>query len=311
MGHPRAEVEEAFAEFRRRGVQNHDWPGWAELFTEDALYIEHNLGTFHGREEIKSWITACMRDFPSMTLSIDWWMIDGDRVTFYIWNMLPDPAGGRSEYKFPNTTALGYGGDGLWIYEEDFYNPHDASQVFLSWLEAGGRRDTAPDHSLRGISDYCPEPRPDPFPRDEVEREFQRYLERGRAATATGDWDRWADQFTADARFREHQYGEFRGREQIRTSVSLLVRPLPQLESRLDWYMIEGNRVSFRSLLGLPDPRGGGSRFEWPVHVILHYAGEGAWSYEEDVYNPDEGARAVRAWVNSGGEPPPGVLRGF
>ena len=31
---------------------------WADLFTEDAVYIEHLFGEFEGREEIREWITA-------------------------------------------------------------------------------------------------------------------------------------------------------------------------------------------------------------------------------------------------------------
>ncbi len=311
MSHPRSEVEEAFAEFRQRGVERHDWSGWAELFTEDALYIEHNLGTFHGREQIRGWIVACMRDFPSMTLAIDWWMIDGDRVAFYIWNMLPDPAGGTREYKFPNTTVLQYAGDGRWSYEEDFYNPHDASVVFREWIEAGGRRDTPPDHTLKGIADYYPQPSSTLRPRGEVEREFERYTERARLAMSSGDWDQWAAQFTSDALYREHRYGVFHGRERILAGIKSGVESFPDMQLVVDWCMVDGNRVSFRGLKRFPDPDGGGRSFEWPVHVILHYAGDGRWSYEEDVYNPEEEVVTVRSWVEAGGRIPPGVVSGL
>src|ERR1700730_13776492 len=102
MAFPRQEVEAAFADFRRRGVQEHDWAGWADLFTDDATYVEHNLGTMRGHQAIKDFIVGCMADYGAMTFDIEWWMIDGDRVVFYIWNLLPDPAGGGRDYKFPN-----------------------------------------------------------------------------------------------------------------------------------------------------------------------------------------------------------------
>ena len=45
--------------------------------------------------------------------------------------------------------------------------------------------------------------------RDELEREFEAYKERGRLAGETGDWASWADQFTEDATYVEHHYGRF------------------------------------------------------------------------------------------------------
>lgn len=305
MSHSREEVEAAFAEFRRRGAGERDWPGWADLFTTDANYIEHNLGTFDGRDEIKAWITGTMAEYQSMTFDIDWWMIDGDRVAFNIWNLLPDPAGGTAEYRFPNTTVLHYAGGGLWDDEEDFYNPLDATRVFTAWLSAGGRHGTPPDPSLTGTPDWAPQPVATDHPRDEVEAEFHRYVDRARTAIATGDWGPWADQFTADARYREHHFGTFAGRDEIKTWIMSVMRPFPQMEFPVDWYMIDGNRVSQRSLQRMPDPTGSGRLFEWPVHVILHYAGNGQWSYEEDVYNPAEGVATLLAWAEAGGELPP------
>ncbi len=305
MSHAREEVAAAFAEFGRRGAENRDWPGWADLFATDAEYIEHNLGNFHGRDEIKAWIVSTMADHAAMTFEIPWTMIDGDRVAFYIWNLLPDPTGGKAEYKFPNSTVIHYAGDGLWSYEEDYYNPADAVRVFTDWFKAGGRRDSAPDATLRGIAGWSPEPVATQHSREEVEAEFHRYVERARLAVATGDWDQWADQFTPDAHYREHHFGTFEGRAAIKEWITSIMRPFPQMEFPVDWYMIDGNRVSQRSIQRLPDPSGGNSHFEWPVHVILHYAGNGQWSYEEDVYNPAEGVATVLAWAEAGGELPP------
>jgi limonene-1,2-epoxide hydrolase len=308
MVHPREEVAEAFAEFGRLGAEGRKWPAWADLFTDDARYIEHNLGTFHGRDEVKTWITSTMADYGAMTFEIEWSMIDGDRVAFYIWNLLPDPSGGGAEYKFPNSTVLHYAGDGKWSYEEDYYNPADATKVFTAWLTAGGRRETPPDPSLRGVAGWSPQPVEPAFPREEVEAEFHRYVERARLAVATGDWEQWADQFTEDARYREHHFGTFAGRDAIKAWITSVMRPFPGMEFPVDWYMIDGNRVSQRSIQRLPDPAGGNRRFEWPVHVILHYAGDGRWSYEEDVYNPAEGVATVMEWAEAGGQLPPEAL---
>lgn len=300
----RDEIETAFAEFRRRGVGEHDWAGWADLFTDDARYIEHHLGEFHGREAISEWIVACMRDYASMTLHIDWWAIDGDRVAFYIWNNLPDPTGTGKRYGFPNTTVLHYAGDGKWDVEEDFYNPADAERVWTEWFTDGGRPHTPPDRSLEGIEGWAP-PVPEPaFPREEVEREFAEYRKRGDLAVATGDWDQWADQFTADARYFEHHYGRFAGRDAIRAWITRTMGPFPDMFFPLEHAVIEGNRVVAVIPNCLPDPTGGDTEYRFDVHVVLHYAGNGQWSYEEDVYNPTEAEQTIGAWVAAGGTLP-------
>jgi hypothetical protein len=306
-GHPREEIESAFAEFRKLGAEQRDWPAWAGLFTDDATYIEHYLGRFTGRAEIEDWIVSTMKDYPAMTFSIDWWIIEDDRVVFYIWNHLPDPAGGDARYSFPNLSIIHYAGDGKWDFEEDEYNPADAERVFGEWLAAGGRRDTAPDESLVAIPDYTPEPPPGEFSREEIDAEFEKYKDRARLAVSTGDWDQWADQFTEDARYYEHHYGRFNGREEIRAWIKGVMQPFPTMEFPYEWHMVEGNRLAFYVQNRLPDPTGGDDHFDVPTLCVLHYAGNGQWAYEEDCYNPREFPDVVMAWVAAGGELPEGL----
>jgi hypothetical protein len=56
MAHwPRSEIESAFIEYQQRAATagaSADWRAWADLFTEDATYIEHHYGTVTGREAI-------------------------------------------------------------------------------------------------------------------------------------------------------------------------------------------------------------------------------------------------------------------
>ncbi len=303
--HPRAEVEEAFAEFRRRGEQAMDWPAWADLFTDEALYEEHHLGTFEGRPAIAEWIDACMRDYPTMTLWVDWVLIDGNHVSFSIWNNLPDPTGTGRRFGFPNTTFLEYAGDGRFRWEADFYNPADAERVFKDWIAAGGRRHTPPDPTLRGMDGWSRDPVATVFPRDEVERELKAYRQRGVIAVETGDWNQWADQFTDDAYYVEHHYGRFEGQAAIRNWINGVMQPFPTMEFPIELALIDGNRVSCLIPNVLPDPAGGDAYFGFDVNTILHYAGNGKWSYEEDVYNPREAERAIRRWVKAGGQIPP------
>ena len=298
----RAEVEAAWAEFQRRGVQGEDWPAWSRMFTDDAVYIEHNLGVFNGQQAIESFIVPCMKDYPSMTLWIEWAAIEDDIIAFYIWNNLPDPTGTGKNYQFPNTTFLQYGGDGKFSYEGDFYNPADAERVFTEWLTAGGRKSTPQDHSLKGIEGWSPAVPTPAFPRDEVEAEFAKYRQRGEIAVRTGDWDQWADQFTDDANYREHHYGYFTSGAEIRAWIKGVMQPFPTMAFPVRWSTIDGNRVNALIPNILPAPDGDDGYYGFDVHTVLHYAGNGKWSYEEDLYNPKEAGEVVQKWLAAGGK---------
>jgi len=144
--YPRAEIEQALASYcraRDEASRTGDWSIWADVFTEDAHYIEHAYGEFDGRESIRKWITEVMAPFPRMTFPQDWCVIDeaNDAVVFQCQNQFPEPfdADGKP-FQFPNWTRLVYGGGGRWKSEEDMYNPaRDAPRVFKGWLDAGGK----------------------------------------------------------------------------------------------------------------------------------------------------------------------------
>jgi predicted SnoaL-like aldol condensation-catalyzing enzyme len=299
--YPREEIEAAWAEYQRRGVGEHDWPGWADMFTEDARYEEHFLGVFEGKPAISKFIVDVMKEYAAMTLWIEWSIIDGDRIGFYIWNNLPDPAGTGKRYAFPNTTFLQYGGDGKFSFEADYYNPADAERVFTEWLTDGGKRDTPQDRSLRGIDGWNPEPPTPAFPREEVEAEFEKYRARAALAVESGDWDQWAAQFTDDAHYREHHYGYYTSGEQIREWINSVMQPFPTMEFPPSYALIDGNRVSALIPNILPAPEGDDGYYGFDVNTILHYAGNGKWSFEEDVYNPREAEDVVARWVAAGG----------
>jgi len=36
--------------------------------------------------------------------------------------------------------------------------------------------------------------------------------------------------------------------------------------------------------------------------TILEYAGDGLWSYQEDLYNPREGEQVIKNWLEAGGK---------
>ncbi len=136
--HPRSEVEEAYHHFVTTGDSG-DWNAWADLHTEDGVWVEHHLGTFRGREAIRRAITDVMKPVPMMLFPVDWHVIEGDRVVFYPWQVLPDPTDEGRDFRFGCVTILGYAGNGEWSYQEDLYNPKEGQKVVKSWLEAGGK----------------------------------------------------------------------------------------------------------------------------------------------------------------------------
>lgn len=142
----RTEVEAAFHDFIAMGdrcAESGDWNPWADIHSEDGVWMEHHLGEQRGRDAIRKVIVDVMKPVPMMYFPVDWFMIEGNRVSSYIWQQMPDPKGGDEIYRFGCVTILEYAGDGLWSFQEDVYNPNDATKMMTRWMEAGGKLATA------------------------------------------------------------------------------------------------------------------------------------------------------------------------
>jgi ketosteroid isomerase-like protein len=131
-------VEKAWRHFVAVGDSG-DWNAWADLHSEDGVWVEHHLGTFRGREEIRKGIVDVMRQAPPMEFPVEWHVVEAGRVVFYPWQVFADPSGGDEVYRFGCVTILEYAGDGLWSYQEDLYNPREGEEVVKRWLAAGGK----------------------------------------------------------------------------------------------------------------------------------------------------------------------------
>ena len=138
----REELEEAFAAYQHAGQEagrTGNWAAWADVFTEDAEYVEHHFGTFHGREAIREWISGVMSTFPGNVMPefpIEWHVVDEDRgwIVCKLWNRMADPGDG-SVLEAMNFTLLKYAGHGLWSYEEDVYNPNAFVEMVQEWSQ--------------------------------------------------------------------------------------------------------------------------------------------------------------------------------
>ena len=138
------------------------------------------------------------------------------------------------------------------------------------------------------------------FSRDEIEAEFEKYKARAAEAGRTGDWNPWADQFTEDARYKEHVYGEFEGREEIRAWIVETMGTPPgswMPEFPVEWHLVDEDRDRIVCWVWnrMEDP-GDGSIHQEGNGTILDYAGDGLWSYEEDIYNPAHFGTMLEEW---------------
>ncbi len=138
MKFDRSEVEAAYQNFVRVGDSG-DWNAWADLHGEDGVWLEHHLGRFEGREAIRKAILEVMAPVPMMVFPVEWHVIEGNRVVYYPWQVMPDPKGGNADYRFGCVTILEYAGDGLFSYQEDLYNPREGQDVIKRWIAAGGK----------------------------------------------------------------------------------------------------------------------------------------------------------------------------
>jgi len=159
----RDELEAGFKHYQdevKRCADSGDWTHFANLFTEDATYVEHAYGTFHGRDEIRAWVTKTMTNAPGcwmVEFPPSWSVIDEDRgrIVCEILNVMSD-AGDGNVYQPTNVTILGYAGDGLFDYEEDVYNPTRFVEAIESWGRAAAPNDRLPDGAERWLDAALP-----------------------------------------------------------------------------------------------------------------------------------------------------------
>jgi hypothetical protein len=129
-----------FVETANRCAEAGEWRDWANLFTEDARYVEHMFGEMHGREEIHRWIAATMAEWPNRAMTSfphAWCSCDEEKGWWIcrIENRFRDPGDG-SVHQAHNLTVLHYAGDMQFSYEEDAYNPANFGPVVGAWLAA-------------------------------------------------------------------------------------------------------------------------------------------------------------------------------
>ncbi len=138
----REELEEAFDVYQKTALEagtSGNWREWANMFTEDATYIEHHYGEIGGREAIYNWIQSTMEEPINQAMRyfpIDWYTIDEDKgwIICKVWNRMIDPGDGSIHQEY-NITILRYAGNHQWSYEEDVYNPAHFGKMIKGWMD--------------------------------------------------------------------------------------------------------------------------------------------------------------------------------
>ena len=138
--------------------------------------------------------------------------------------------------------------------------------------------------------------------RQELEDAFAAYQARAAEAGRSGDWAAWAEQFSPDAVYVERHYGRFEGRDAIRDWITDTMSKFPgsaMPEFPVGWHVIDEERgwIVCQVFNRMVDP-GDGSIHQMDNLTVLHYAGDGQWAYEEDVYNPADFEAMVRGWLD-------------
>ena len=157
----RTELEDAFAGYQNTVVEctrSGDWNAFADMFTEDVVYVEHAFGTLNGREAVRKWVTRTMTEFPGHRMTefpANWFVVDEQRgwIVCEIDNPMEDPGDG-SKHGAANITILHYAGNGLWSREEDAYTPMNFLSMAKAWCLAAEAAGTLPDDAKAWLAKF-------------------------------------------------------------------------------------------------------------------------------------------------------------
>jgi hypothetical protein len=138
----RSELATAFEKFEETvagAAETRDWEAWVSHYTPDVEYVEHAMGTMHGRDEVRTWIGRTMTTFPGshmVAFPSLWSVIDEPtgRIIMELDNPMRDPGDG-SVVTATNISIITYAGDGLWRRQEDIYNPLRFLRAGMKWCK--------------------------------------------------------------------------------------------------------------------------------------------------------------------------------
>lgn len=123
-------------------------------------------------------------------------------------------------------------------------------------------------------------------PIDEVRAAVDRYVAlRASIAAGDNDWPDLADLFTDDVVYIDPAWGRIQGVDEVRAFMDESMRGLEDWDFPVEYTAIDGDTVVVKWTQQLPGTRADGSRYEQSGYSTLVYAGDGKFSYEEDLLN--------------------------
>ena len=123
----------------------------------------------------------------------------------------------------------------------------------------------------------------------EARATYARYVQaRTDVEQGTKTWSELAEFFTEDAVFIDPAWGRSEGREHLAEFMGKSMQGLEDWTFPEGWTMVEGNRIVSFWWNRLPGQREDGTPFQAPGVSIIHYAGDGRFSYELDILNMAE-----------------------
>lgn len=141
-------------------------------------------------------------------------------------------------------------------------------------------------------------------PENEVRAAVAAYVElRERIARGEADWPDLATMFTDDAVYIDPAWGRVEGIGALEEFFAESMRGLEDWEFPIEFTAVEGDTVVVKWTQRLPGTRPDGGRWEQSGISTLVYAGDGKFSYEEDLLNM---AHVLEDLGASGWRPGPG-----
>ncbi|MBM3673384.1 MAG: nuclear transport factor 2 family protein [Actinobacteria bacterium] len=141
-------------------------------------------------------------------------------------------------------------------------------------------------------------------PREEVQATVDRYCAL-RASIEAGDatWTDLADFFTDDVVYLDPAWGRVEGIVELRAFLDESMRGLDDWRFPIEFSAIDGDHVVVKWAQVTPGARADGSEYRQSGISTLVYAGNGKFSYEEDLLNM---VHVLEDLQESGWRPRPG-----
>ena len=148
----------------------------------------------------------------------------------------------------------------------------------------------------------------EPHPRAEVKATIDRYHEMRKRideGLEPHGFGALADFYTDDAVYVDAAWGRIEGKDAIAHWLEHSMVGLGDWRFPIDFTAIEGDDVVVKWTQIIPGTRPDGSAYAQSGYSRLRYAGDGKFSYEEDVYNMVQVLEDIEA---SGWRPKPGFV---